>query len=316
MPIANFPALWNALSELADIAPSRFDIDKHGTVAACVTLRTLPISILQFTRTRPDAVLLMLEMGPIPEEHGLAAWLALMDGNSVLPGGDSPRFSRNPRTGDAVMLWPCTLADVSVHDVYERAMQMEAVAYRWAKDPVPAGGAPSFYSFSGPVAGPRECEPGAVAAATDRFHTLYRELCESAGMPAAALPDGEIECEFPVRFTDADITVAHSPLRNPDAALIALRFAKLLPEVCIAHVLSMMDANFVMGMVPDGPILCRDAAGELLLTYAYPLKKSSGEHCLSQMASLVTIASDWKKMMARTIGVVFPHSVNELAMHA
>jgi len=286
MSIANFEQLCLGICELAGFQPPRLLPDARGTTAFSVRLRGVPVTVLELGPGREGMAYLVADMGTLTADEAPAGWRALMDANSALPCADAPRFSRNPRTGEAVMQWACAMQDVTVVDVYQRISRMVDAALGWRRDRVVHPWTP----------GSRQSLPGATA----RFHALYQELCGVLGqVPQPAPADGGATA-VQLCIGGVNLVMAHLPLLRPDVALVGVPFGAPAPAAQGGDVVAMMDANFVLATQPHGAAFCRDAAsGDLLLRYAYPLAGSGGRHCLAQLVSVAAFVREWNTLQAR-----------------
>jgi len=308
MPLADFEQLCLGFCELAGLQPPALVPDMYGSVAFSARMRGVPITVLELEQTRGQLAFLVACMGPLSPAgaDASAEGLRLMDANSPLPVVDAPRFSRNPRTGEAMMQWPCRLQSVSSADVYRRVMLMTDVALGWQRDrslgpwgaaspPISrADAGPSSFDGFGPPTG---YDHAAELRDTERFHALYEEISAALEQPPEPAPLSSGARSFELHIDGVNAVVAHLPSRRPGMALVGVPFGVLpqaSPQACVA---AMLDANFVLATQPHGAAFCRDAAtGDLLLRYAYPLVGARGRHCLTQLSHLVAFVHEWTSL--------------------
>ena len=210
----------------------------------------------------------------------------------MLPDVDSPRFGRNPLTGDITMQWPCALQEMAPLDAYQRASHMADIVLHWQRH---RRVNPELLSPSRGVAGVKPHDSDAALDAAWRFRDLYLALCDVLGQPAQPGPQGLRAFSFAVHFQDVEVVMAHLPQLRPHVALVGVPLGRREPgDQANAEAMAMMDANFVLASQPHGAAFCRDpASGEMLLRYAYPLEGACGRHCLDQMANLARFAREW-----------------------
>ena len=135
MPLASFDDFCECVCELAATSAPRVVAQGDGIRSVAMHLRGVAITAIEMPSGGGTQVFLTAEFDTPGEDHEetAAAWLALLDANSVLPDVDSPRLSRNPLTGDITMLWPCALPDMSALDAYRRASHMADVVQHWQR---------------------------------------------------------------------------------------------------------------------------------------------------------------------------------------
>ena len=134
MAIASFEELCKGLCEIAGMAPPVLEPDEHGTLAFTVHMREVAVSVMSIGVKRLDTAFLMAELGPLPKEHALEGWRALMQANLQMLGENPSTFSRNPETGDVVLQRACPLARVTATDVYQQVVEMVELAFQWRQD--------------------------------------------------------------------------------------------------------------------------------------------------------------------------------------
>lgn len=288
MPIINFEELCRGFCELAGFRPPKFAPDGRDTAAFSARLRGIPVTLLAFGRSRDRTAFLVAELGTLPagEEH--AGWLALIEANSAIPGIEAPRFSRNPRTGEAVLQWACPLQDVTAVEVYQRVLHMVEVVLCWRRDRT-LGPWGSFVSSAAHGS-------ASAAQAAAKFHLLYQELCDALDEPAqAAAADGGARA-IEINVDGVDMVIAHLPRRLPDVALVGVPFGNLPTLSQHECVVAMMDANFLLATEAHGAAFCRDAtSGDLLLRYAFALTGAKSRQCLGQLVSLASFVREWMR---------------------
>ena len=294
MPLASFDDLCECICELAGIVKPCVVPEGDGARASTMHLRGVAITAVELPSGRGRHAFLTAQLDAPGESDDEAAhgWLALLDANSVLPDVDSPRFSRNPLSGDITMQWPCALPDMSALDAYQRASHMVDVVLHWQRH---RSVHPELLSPGRGGANGVVNDADAALDAAWRFRDLYLALCEVLGQPAQPGPPGTQAFSFSLHFEDVEVVVAHLPRLRPHAALVGVPLGLREPgEQANAEAMAMMDANFALAEQPNGAAFCRDpATGELLLRYAYPLDGACGRHCLAQMANLAGFAREW-----------------------
>jgi len=290
MPFANFESLCHGLCELHGFPPPALAPADNGTVAFSMLLKGVPVTVSQRRAGAADTALLVAELDSVREEQALAEWMALLSCNAAMPGADSPRLSRNPKSGEPVLLWPCSLNDMTLTDVFERICRMVELATSWQRDRAQL----SPLSLNLQVPGKRALDETALAAAADRFAALYAQMCEASGQVAGPVPAG-LERGFSMRIQGLDMGVAHWPQYKPQSLALAVSITSLFPEVLLHNVTQMMDLNFVAGLEPNGPFICRDPfQGEVLLRYDYPFDDTTtGQDCLTRMTGYAVAARNW-----------------------
>lgn len=291
MPLTGFHELCECIGELAGIGMPRVVAQGEHTLAATMELRGVPITAVSTPAAFAAQVFLTAQLDA-PAGDGAAAWLALLDANSVLPDLDSPRFGRNPLTGDLTMLWPCPLQDITPLHAYQRASHMADVVLHWQRHGVIH---PELLTPGRGGTGRVLHDDSAALDAASRFRDLYLALCDAAGQPAQPGPPGTQAFAFSLHFQDVEVVMAHLPRLRPHVALVGVPLGLREPgEQAHAEALAMMDANFALAGQPQGAAFCRDPlSAELLLRYAYPLEGACARHCLAQMASLAAFAREW-----------------------
>ncbi len=294
MPLASFDDFCECVCELAAASAPRVVAQGDGIRSVAMHLRGVAITAIEMPSGGGTQVFLTAEFDTPGEDHEetAAAWLALLDANSVLPDVDSPRLSRNPLTGDITMLWPCALPDMSALDAYRRASHMADVVQHWQRHRVIH---PELLTPGRGGTGRNLNDAAAALDAAWRFRDLYLALCDVLGHSAPPGPPGTQAFCVSLHFQDVEVVLAHLPRLRPHAALVGVSFGRREPgEQANAEAMAMLDANFSLAEQPHGAAFCRDpASGELLLRYAYPLDGACGRHCLAQMANLAGFAREW-----------------------
>ena len=294
MPLSGFQDLCDSIAELAGTGAPQAVMRGPHAQAATMDLRGVAITAVCMPAAGTSQAVLTAPM-ETPIHHdgdAAAAWLALLDANSVLPDLDSPRFARNPLTGDVVMLWPCPLQDMTPLNAYQRATHMADVVLHWQRHRAvhPELLAPGRGGARGVLH-----DTDAALDAAWRFRDLYLALCDVVGQPAQPGPPDTGAFSFALQFQEVEVVMAHLPRLRPHVALVGVPLGRREPgEQAQAEALAMMEANFALAGQPHGAAFSRDpASGELLLRYAYPLEGACGRHCLAQMASLAAFAREW-----------------------
>ncbi|MGE0332548.1 MAG: hypothetical protein AB7P37_17865 [Ramlibacter sp.] len=294
MPLSGFQDLCDSIAELAGCGTPEVVADGPRARAAAMDLRGVTITAVCMPEACEAQAFLTAQLeAPLPSDDGAAgAWLSLLDANSVLPDLDSPRFARNPLTGDVVMLWPCPLQDMTPLSAYQRANHMADVVLHWQRHRAvhPELLAPGRGGTRGVLH-----DTDAALDAAWRFRELYMALCDVLGQPAQPGPPDAGAFSFSLEFAGVEVVMAHLPRLRPHAALVGVPLGPREPgEQAQAEALAMMEANFALAGQPHGAAFSRDpASGELLLRYAYPLDGACGHHCLAQMSSLAAFAREW-----------------------
>lgn len=294
MPIASFDDFCECIFELAGFGEPCVVPERDGTRSATMHLRGVAVTAVELPSSRGHYAFLAAQIDAPGEniDEAAAACLALLDANSVLPDVNSPRFGRNPLTGDVTMQWPCALQEISPLDAYQRASHMADVVLHWQRH---RRVHPQLLSPGRGAAGTSALDGDAAVDAAWRFRDLYLALCDVLGQPAQPGPPGMQAFSFAVHFQDVQVVMAHLPQLRPHVALVGVPLGRREPgDQANAEAMAMMDANFVLASQPHGAAFCRDpASGELLLRYAYPLEGACGRHCLDQMANLARFAREW-----------------------
>ena len=291
MSIANFDECCKYFCELAGFAAAAPRTGASGAQSFSIRLRGIEVTALALPHA-PESVFLAAELGAA-DAGDEGCWVVLLEANSAVPGAGGARFSRNPRTGDAVIQWTCRLPDVTPVDVYRSVSRMVDVASRWRYDRSVDADALE------PPQGPPSC--GGIAAsearateAARRFHALYSGLCEARGEPADPPAGAAAACSVTLRISGVDVVMAHLPRMRPHVALIGIPFGDLSSAAPQAHAAALLDANFVLATQPHGAAFCRDCvSGDVLLRYAYPLDGGSGAQCLAHMESVAAFVQRW-----------------------
>lgn len=112
MAIASFEELCAGFCEVIGARPPVLSADDNGLVAFHVILRDVTINLVHRPDTSPDHVFVVFEAGPM----GLQA---ILDANFILLQVNPPVFSRNPKTGDAVLQCVYPLFEASSSGLYE-----------------------------------------------------------------------------------------------------------------------------------------------------------------------------------------------------
>jgi len=294
MPLAGFEDLCQCICELAGFGAPCLVPATDGARAATMHLRGVAITAVELPAGRDHQAFLtaQLDAPGDSDDEAAAGWLTLLDANSVLPDVDSPRFSRNPLSGDITMQWPCALQDISPLDAYQRASHMADVVLHWQRH---RRVHPELLSPGRGATGGVVHDGAAALDAAWRFRELYMALCDVLGQSAQPGPPSTQAFSFSLHFDDVEVVMAHLPRLRPHAMLVGVPLGWREPgEQANAEAMAMMDANFALAEQPHGAAFCRDpASGELLLRYAYPLDGACVRHCLAQMASLAGFARDW-----------------------
>ncbi len=293
MAIANFEEFCRCFCELAGFAGVALPPDTNGSQSFSVRLRGVEVSAVALRHT-PDHVFMVAELGAPGPGEADACWLALLEANSAVPGVGGARFSRSPRTGEAVIQWACLLPDVTPVDVYRGISRMVDVALRWRHDRTVDADALEPEQGAWPPSGLVAVREAHAAQAARRFHALYSGLCDTRGEPVDPPPEGAAACSVTLHVSGVDVVMAHLPRMRPDVALIGIPFGDLSPVAPHAHAAALLDANFVLATQPHGAAFCRDCvSGDVLLRYAYPLVGGSGAQCLAHMESLAAFVQRW-----------------------
>ena len=293
MPLTGFSDFCECIHELGGMGEPRSQTQAGDTQAVTMDVRGVAITAVELPSGQGRQVFLTAQFdAPGTSDDEAAAWLALLDANSVLPDLDSPRFSRNPLSGDITMQWPCSLQDMTPLGAYQRAVHMADVVLHWQRHRMVH---PELLTPGRGGTGRTLHDSAAALDAAWRFRDLYLALCDVLGQSAQPGPPGTQAFAFSLHFQDVEVVMAHLPRLRPHAALVGIPLGLREPgEQATAEVMAMMDANFALAGQPNGAAFCRDpASGELLLRYAYPLDGACGRHCLAQMANLAGFAREW-----------------------
>lgn len=293
MPLTGFSDFCECIQDLGGTGAPHAQTQAGGTQAVTMDMRGVAITAVELPSGHGSQVFLTAQFdAPGTSDDEAAAWLALLDANSVLPDLDSPRFSRNPLSGDITMQWPCSLQDLSPLAAYQRASHMADVVLHWQRHGVVH---PELLTPGRGGTGGILHDNAAALDAAWRFRDLYLALCDVLGQPVQPGPPGTQAFAFSLHFHDVEVVMAHLPRLRPHAALVGIPLGLREPgEQATAEVMALMDANFALAGQPQGAAFCRDpASGELLLRYAYPLDGACGRHCLAQMANLAGFAREW-----------------------
>lgn len=293
MPLTGFNDLCECIHELGGTGVPYTQMQGTGTQAVTMDVRGVAITAVELPSGAGSQVFLTAQFdAPGTSDDEAAAWLALLDANSVLPDLDSPRFSRNPLSGNITMQWPCSLQDMSPLAAYQRASHMADVVLHWQRHRMVH---PELLTPGRGGTGRILHDSAAALDAAWRFRELYLTLCDVLGEPAQPGPPDTQAFAFSLHFHDVEVVMAHLPRLRPHAALVGIPLGLREPgERASAEVMAMMDANFALAGQPHGAAFGRDpSSGELLLRYAYPLDGACGRHCLAQMANLAGFAREW-----------------------
>lgn len=293
MPLTGFSEFCECIQELGGRGVPYAQTQTGGARAVTMDVRGVPITAVELPSGPGSPVFLTAQFdAPGTSDDEAAAWLALLEANSVLPDLDSPRFGRNPLSGDIAMQWPCLLQDMSPLAAYQRASHMADVVLHWQRHGVVH---PELLTPGRGGTGRILDDSVAALDAAWRFRELYLMLCDVLGEPAQPGPPGTQAFAFSLHFQDVEVVMAHLPRLRPHAALVGIPLGRREPgEQATAEAVAMMEANFALAGQPHGAAFCRDpASGELLLRYAYPLDGACGRHCLVQIANLAAFAREW-----------------------
>lgn len=133
MAIANFEEFCKGLAEIVGMEVPQLETDEDGRLSFSVLMQDVYVTALHIP-TRPDAVFLMAELGPMPDDIAVNGWRALMEANMHLLGKNLPTFSRDPESHDVILQRTIVLDDVTVIEACEQVDALLVVAHRWRDD--------------------------------------------------------------------------------------------------------------------------------------------------------------------------------------
>jgi hypothetical protein len=292
---AGFDELLQGFCEIAEFDPVPLEADERGTKAVTVHLRGIDVALLQFAKARPGAIVLIAHLGPPPEDRAEAAWLSLMHANLQMAGENTPVFSRNARTGEALLQWPLKLEGATAVDLYQRICAMVEVGLQWRDSHFVGEREADAFNWLKPEAD----SAGSSGEGREHFRRLYRDLCGACGQIAPPWPAGSEELlYFPLSIDEMDVSVAHAPLRHPGCAIVLLDFGTrggLGPE----DAMRCMEANFELISHPMAPVFSRDgSSGSHFLQYAYPLTEECAPKLLGQLGAWARFGRQWRELEA------------------
>jgi hypothetical protein len=287
MPTANLHELYKGVCELAGCTPA--SVSRDGQDAYSVRIAHVTVALI---KVHDDDVVLVAEAGPMPGASALEHWLALMRANALLMDIDSPRFGRNPVTGDVTLHRLCDLAVVSVCDAYAMINQMVDLVLSWRKDPRLVG--------AQPTATPPTSTSSRASADFRRFH---RGVCELLGQsPGAYSPAGASPENFVIdsRALGMPVTVGHEARLRPGVAFVAIRMGAPPEHCALDCAVQLMSSNFAMMDDPAGTAFCFDAArGEFVLMYTHRLAADDAPAFMEHLAAVLAIARAWRDATAK-----------------
>jgi hypothetical protein len=242
VPVSNFESLCSTLCEFTGAGIESIEPDEHGNFTLTWLWDGVRVVAVQLATDRSRAVLIAVLGVPHPDQ-ALERWAALFTANAREQCRPSPRFARDPATGDAVLMWPCSLPELAPADAVERLVNMVELAHRCGTD----------LSFL----------PAALPAAA--------VLAEPASGDAA----------------------------SPRQRCIRIRVDDLPPSPPpLAQLMSLMDANYVMGLDATGPVAFYDAAtGETVLAYADSFQPDCEASSAAAAGLVAQALRDWRSAM-------------------
>jgi hypothetical protein len=129
--IADFAQLRLALCEVAGCALPRVGVNDRGVEAFSVLLDGIEITLAHDVQRASGHVLVLVRFGALPHELTLAACMALLRTNSLMPRALSPSFGLDPIDGDVLLQHAFALAELSAQDLYASLAGFAEVALAW-----------------------------------------------------------------------------------------------------------------------------------------------------------------------------------------
>ena len=293
MPIANLEELSKGESEQAGFAPPGDGATDRGAFSfqfSGVTVTAL--------HAHEGFVAFVAEAGRMPDAASLAGWLSLMDANTFMMDVDSPRFGRNPFSGEAVQQWMFPLDAVSVTDVYDRLMRMVALTLAWRIDPLLATQHSSADAWDAPSSVVLPAEHPVAVDSTTSFRELHKNVGDALGGPGGTMAQGVGDERFEIHLHGSSLhaTIGHSPCARPGYSFIAVHLGTPSKAFVPDRAKGVLDANFALLKNPVATTFCRDPwTGEFMLMYAHTLTDPCAEVFLERLVRVGAIARAWQK---------------------
>lgn len=134
MAYENFQELCKSLCGALGVPAPELMQDPLGTASLSMQLDGVNLTLAHFPQKSADSVVALLELGPVPIEHELAAWLALMNINYVMRGDGAISFGRDPQTGQAILQCVYPFREVSAPGLQASLARMTRLARSWRED--------------------------------------------------------------------------------------------------------------------------------------------------------------------------------------
>ncbi|MGE4242663.1 CesT family type III secretion system chaperone [Ramlibacter sp.] len=134
---ARFQDLCDGYCGIAGVPAPQLEMEAEGLVAFHVRLRGVTVDFVYSPAVDDQRILVIVEMGPLPEHNG-AAVAGLLDANFFRQQPGAPVFARNPATGDAVLQLLHPLEATTAADLFAVVDAGIDTALQWRDGEVPS----------------------------------------------------------------------------------------------------------------------------------------------------------------------------------
>ncbi len=266
---AALQSLAGDVCDIAGVPCPGLTLDAHGTQSFSLLIDDIHVNVMQFPASAADdesTPVLMAELGPIADLPMSLTWTMLLAANEAAAGADLPRFGRGPQSAEVMLLWPSPPQDLSPLALYGRIRGMVDIA--------------------------RACRSNSSPA--EALMALAAQRAPST--PASQRMDGGLAIER----SGVTVKVRKDFSGDHGASHITVDLEKLIPTLDAEIAASLMEANYLLALKPNGPMLYHeDASNSVALAFAEPTARLDTANLLRRVEHFVAQARQWLPPVAR-----------------
>lgn len=131
MRAAEFDRLCDELAVLLGTKAAQLEERKSGLWVLPLPIDGDRIYLLHAPDVDAHAASIVVEFGALPSDCEFSGLLDLLEANRTFHGSFTPRFARDPETGEVLLQFTFRLHDISAEVVYSKIMDMILMAREW-----------------------------------------------------------------------------------------------------------------------------------------------------------------------------------------